>query len=36
MGKETPVFVRFSTTLPFSGSSDTIRDAMGFAVKMYT
>lgn len=32
----TPVFVRFSTVAGFRGSSDTIRDVRGFAVKFYT
>ena len=33
---ETPVFVRFSTTAGSQGSSDTVRDVRGFAVKFYT
>ncbi|MGO1488427.1 MAG: catalase [Arachnia sp.] len=33
---ETPVFVRFSTVAGFRGSSDTVRDTRGFAVKFYT
>ncbi len=33
---ETPVFVRFSTTIGASGSADTVRDVRGFAVKFYT
>ena len=33
---ETPVFVRFSTTMGASGSADTVRDVRGFAVKFYT
>lgn len=32
----TPVFVRFSTVAGSRGSSDTVRDARGFAVKFYT
>ncbi|MEA5024450.1 MAG: catalase [Desulfitobacterium hafniense] len=32
----TPVFVRFSTVAGFRGSSDTVRDVRGFAVKFYT
>jgi catalase len=35
-GKRTPVFVRFSTVLGERGSTDTARDARGFAVKFYT
>jgi catalase len=35
-GKETPVFVRFSTVVGFRGSADTIRDVRGFATKFYT
>lgn len=35
-GKETDVFVRFSTVLGSRGSSDTVRDTRGFAVKLYT
>jgi catalase len=35
-GKETPVFVRFSTVVGSRGSADTVRDARGFAVKFYT
>ena len=34
--KKTPVFVRFSTVVPFRGSADTVRDPRGFAVKFYT
>ncbi|SDG63722.1 catalase [Sinosporangium album] len=33
---ETPVFVRFSTVAGSRGSSDTVRDVRGFAVKFYT
>ena len=36
MGKQTPVFVRFSTVLGERGSTDTARDVRGFAVKFYT
>ena len=36
MGKETPVFVRFSTVGGEAGSADTVRDPRGFAVKFYT
>ena len=36
VGKQTPVFVRFSTVLGERGSTDTARDARGFAVKFYT
>ena len=35
-GKRTPVFVRFSTVIGERGSTDTARDARGFAVKFYT
>lgn len=35
-GKETPVFVRFSTVLGSRGSGDLARDTRGFAVKFYT
>ncbi|WP_415327260.1 catalase [Chryseobacterium sp. MMS23-Vi53] len=36
VGKETPIFVRFSTVAGSRGSSDLARDARGFAVKFYT
>jgi catalase len=36
VGKQTPVFVRFSTVLGERGSTDTPRDVRGFAVKFYT
>ena len=36
IGKQTPVFVRFSTVLGERGSTDTARDVRGFAVKFYT
>ncbi|WP_283151102.1 catalase [Silvimonas soli] len=36
LGKETPVFLRFSTVGGESGSADTERDPRGFAVKFYT
>ncbi len=35
-GKQTPVFVRFSTVAGSRGSADTVRDVRGFAVKFYT
>src|SRR3954453_20400387 len=35
-GKETAVFVRFSTVLGSRGSADTVRDPRGFATKFYT
>jgi catalase len=35
-GKRTPVFARFSTVAGGAGSSDTVRDVRGFAVKFYT
>lgn len=36
VGKRTPLFVRFSTVAGELGSSDTVRDPRGFAVKFYT
>ena len=36
VGHQTPVFARFSTVAGGAGSSDTPRDARGFAVKFYT
>ena len=36
VGKETPVFVRFSTVAGSKGSPDLARDVRGFAVKFYT
>lgn len=35
-GKETDVFVRFSTVIHSAGSPETARDPRGFAVKFYT
>ncbi|HLI77473.1 MAG TPA: catalase [Acidobacteriaceae bacterium] len=35
-GKQTPVFVRFSTVAGNKGSPDLARDVRGFAVKFYT
>lgn len=35
-GKETPLFVRFSTVIHGGHSPETLRDPRGFAVKMYT
>ncbi|WP_327035688.1 catalase [Micromonospora ureilytica] len=35
-GRETEVFVRFSTVLGSRGSADTVRDTRGFATKFYT
>ncbi|KAL4995579.1 catalase B [Aspergillus recurvatus] len=35
-GKETPVFVRFSTVAGSRGSSDLARDVHGFATRFYT
>ncbi|MEK4513224.1 catalase [Paenibacillus sp. FSL K6-2524] len=35
-GRETPVFVRFSTVIHGTGSPETARDPRGFAVKFYT
>ncbi|MFC8597217.1 catalase [Isoptericola sp. NPDC057191] len=35
-GRETDVFVRFSTVLGSRGSPDTVRDVRGFATKFYT
>ncbi|WP_128893963.1 catalase KatA [Longirhabdus pacifica] len=36
VGKQTPLFIRFSTVAGESGSADTLRDPRGFAVKFYT
>jgi catalase len=36
VGRQTPVFVRFSTVAGELGSADTVRDPRGFAVKFYT
>ncbi len=36
VGKETELFVRFSTVAGPRGSPDTVRDPRGFAVKFYT
>lgn len=36
IGKETPVFLRFSTVGGEQGSADTERDPRGFAIKFYT
>jgi catalase len=36
VGERTPLFARFSTVAGGAGSSDTPRDARGFAVKLYT
>jgi catalase len=36
IGKQTPVFVRFSTVVGERGSTDVARDVRGFAVKFYT
>ncbi|WP_010651928.1 catalase [Oceanobacillus massiliensis] len=35
-GKQTPLFVRFSTVVNNAGSPETVRDPRGFAVKFYT
>ncbi|ORY01363.1 catalase [Clohesyomyces aquaticus] len=35
-GKETPIFLRFSTVAGSRGSADTVRDVHGFAVRFYT
>jgi len=35
-GKQTPVFLRFSTVMGSRGSADTARDVRGFSVKFYT
>ena len=35
-GMKTPVFTRFSNVVGSKGSSDTVRDVRGFAVKFYT
>lgn len=36
VGKQTPLFIRFSTVAGENGSADTARDPRGFAVKFYT
>ncbi|UOU97543.1 catalase [Chryseobacterium daecheongense] len=36
LGKETPIFVRFSTVAGSRGSTDLARDVRGFAIKFYT
>lgn len=36
VGKETPVFVRFSAVIHSNHSPETLRDPRGFAVKFYT
>lgn len=36
VGKQTPVFVRFSTVVHGTHSPETLRDPRGFAVKFYT
>lgn len=36
IGKRTPIFVRFSQMIGEKGSSDTVRDVRGFAIKFYT
>ncbi len=36
VGKETPIFLRFSTVGGEAGSADTERDPRGFALKFYT
>lgn len=33
-GKETPLFIRFSTVAGSRGSADTVRDVHGFAVRL--
>jgi len=35
-GKQTDMFVRFSTVAGSRGSADTVRDVHGFAVRFYT
>ena len=36
IGKETPVFLRFSTVAGEKGAADAERDVRGFAIKFYT
>ena len=36
VGKVTPLCIRFSTVAGEAGSSDTVRDPRGFAIKFYT
>ncbi|KAL7271725.1 hypothetical protein RUND412_005493 [Rhizina undulata] len=35
-GKQTPIFLRFSTVAGSRGSADTVRDVHGFALRFYT
>ncbi|KAL0563453.1 hypothetical protein V5O48_018613, partial [Marasmius crinis-equi] len=35
-GKQTPIFLRFSTVAGSRGSSDSVRDVHGFALRFYT
>ncbi|KAK1232787.1 hypothetical protein PQX77_004067 [Marasmius sp. AFHP31] len=35
-GKQTPVFIRFSTVAGSRGSADTVRDVHGFALRFFT
>ena len=35
-GKQTPLFLRFSTVAGSRGSADTARDVHGFALRFYT
>jgi catalase len=36
IGKQTPIFLRFSSVAGEKGSADTVRDPRGFALKFYT
>ena len=36
VGKQTPVFVRFSIVMPEKGGNDCCRDPRGFSMKFYT
>lgn len=36
VGKETPIFIRFSLVAPERGGADAERDTRGFAIKFYT
>src|SRR5215217_4557897 len=36
VGKQTPLFARFSTVAGELGSADTVRDPRGFSLKLYT
>ena len=35
-GKQTPIFLRFSTVAGSRGSPDTVRDVHGYSLRLYT